>query len=137
MGVRVRPGSGGRGAGESSDRGEEHPAGFDAVAQYGVGQRDPATGAYEAYDLPAGHPATQPEQETVRIEWETLLDNWPLIVAGFSASYGIRLLVTRMCWPEFWWHLTGLLADPDSLIARRLAPHDEAPHDEEVDGDGG
>lgn len=118
MGIRYRPGSTSRSAGIDGDCGDE--SGLAAIAQYGVGQRDPLTGTYESYDFPDGHPATLTEAEgATPVSWDTLRDKWPLIVADFSSEYTIRLAETRMPWPEFWWHLTGLLAT-DTRINRHL-----------------
>jgi hypothetical protein len=52
-----------------------------------------------------------------------MLGQWPLLVADFSESYGIRLVheYWSMPWHEFVMHASGLL-DIDSRLARYFTP---------------
>ena len=117
MGIRYRPGSTGRLDGGASE-------GVDALDRYGIGEKDPVTGLYEAYDLPDGSPAHAGEA----VEWTAILTRWPLIVADFASEYRVRLHreLPDLSWREFRDLIAGLLA-ADTRLARALQPETEAP----------
>ncbi len=122
MGVGYRPGRVGRPVGGGHPEEPEAASGLEAIAQYGVGERDPFTGSYEAYDFPEGHPATQTAEEGRRVTRDELLAApWDLIGADFASEYAIRLVGSDIRWPEFRLLLTGLLS-ADTRIARYFAP---------------
>lgn len=117
MGGGAGPGSGGR-----RDGGQPQ-SDLEALDQYGVGEKNPVTGLYENYDIPEGHAANRVDEGGTPVEWETLIGQWPLIVADFASEYGVRLPGSSMRWPEFQWLLHGLFA-ADTRISRFFRPPD-------------
>jgi hypothetical protein len=59
----------------------------------------------------------------VKVTMLDMLTQWPLLIADFSDSYGIRLAgeYSSMSWAEFVMHASGLL-NIDSRLARHFAP---------------
>lgn len=110
MGVGSRPKSTG---GEHDRPGAaEGRTGFDAIAQYGIGDPDPETGVYAVYDIPE-------EVIEPKVSLLELVDDWTLVVADFASEYGIRLaLAADMTWREFVTLLSGLLSTPESRLYR-------------------
>jgi hypothetical protein len=125
VGERYIPGSGGR-----RDGGQ--PGDLEALDQYGIGEKDPATGIYPSYDVPKGHAAEATVEDGTPITWDAIAGQWPLIVADFSSAYGIRLVGASMRWPEFAWHIHGLL-QTESRLSRFFAPPEPSPTDAEGD----
>lgn len=124
MGERPGPGSSGRPDGGLT---------LGDLDQYGVGERNPVTGLYSAYNLPDGHPAEGREEgDYPPPTWAELLDCFELIVPDFASEYQVRLTVARrsMGWCEFRSLLFGLLA-ADTRLARHFRakrnPEDEQP----------
>lgn len=60
-----------------------------------------------------------------------MLPLFPMIVADFSSEYGIRLLGSGMRWPEFDWHVRGLLSARTRLLRHFAPPDDESDEAEE------
>ena len=129
MGVRPVPGSIGRPRG-----GQQQPArtGLDAIEEYGRGEKDPETGLYDWYDLPAG--VAQPETQHGGVSVLDLCEEWDLLVADFASEYGIRVRTADLSWREFTAYLTGLMSC-DSRLARRFTPTDDDTN--EAGGDDG
>lgn len=122
MGVGHRPGSTGR-----RDGGQPQTAqgsGLEAIAQYGRGEKDEATGLYDWYDLPPGVAEPQTGDGDGGIRVLELVGEWELVVADFASEYGIRLATADLTWREFLAYLAGLLS-VDSRLRRRFAPEDE------------
>jgi hypothetical protein len=117
VGVRHQPGSSGRLPGGQT----EQLSGLDAIAQYGIGERDPLTGLYEAYDIPEGHAAQGGAEEGHPVTWTQLVEQWELIVADFTSEYGIDLRARRhtMPWRDFAIWAQGLMT-ADTRIARHF-----------------
>lgn len=113
MGGGPRPGSTGR----RSDGGQPE-SGVAGIEQYGRGQRDPASGLYEWYELPDGHSAAQAEGSTLSVL--TLCEQWDLVVSDFASEYGIRLHVEDPTWAEFLTLVRGLLST-DSRLWRHFS----------------
>ena len=102
------------------------PRGLEAIAEYGRGERDPETGIFEWYDLPANHPARRRVDDEGGTEGSVtilaVVEQWDLLVADFRSEYGIGLaLGERIPWREFRPLVTGLFAT-DSRIARHFQP---------------
>lgn len=112
MGVRPGPKSAG---GEADPAGAGGGSGFEAIAQYGVGEPDPETGIYAVYDVPE-------EVVAPKVSIAELTEDWVLVVADFATEYQVRLaVVTDMTWREFVTLLTGLLSTPESRLYRAYA----------------
>lgn len=127
---RAGPGNDGRAGG--SGRSEPQATGdLEALDQYGYGEKDPATGVWSNYDIPAGHPANQTDEGPGGkvIAWDAIVAQWPLIVADFASEYGIRLPAASMLWPEFDWLVSGLFA-ADTRLYRHFFPPKQEPFDQ-------
>lgn len=112
MGDRPGPGSARR-----HDGGAPGDAGLDAIAQYGRGDYDEATGLYEWYDLPSDHSAKR--RQGGEVAWRSLIEQWALLEADWSSEYGERLarVWPSLTWREFRTGVAGLLAC-DSRLSR-------------------
>ena len=126
---RARPGNVGR-AGGSGEHEQQATGDLEDLDQYGYGEKDPATGIWSNYDIPAGHPANRLEEGPGQsIAWDAIVQQWPLIVADFASEYSIRLPTTSMRWPEFDHLVSGLLA-ADTRLHRHFFPPKQDPTDE-------
>jgi hypothetical protein len=128
VGIRYRPGNVGR-----HGVGGQPLEGLEALDTYGIGAKDPVTGLYENYDIPAGHPANRLEEAGEAIAWPAIAEQWPLIVADFASEYGVRLPDVVMRWPEFEWLVSGLFA-VDSRLRRHFFPPPEPGTETDVEG---
>ncbi len=98
-------------------------SGYEAIEEYGWGDKDPITGIYEGYDLPpqlarrAGNAVT----------WPALLANWSLVVFTFHTALGVDLEdVWRVkSWRWFSARVRHLLST-DTPLSRFFAPDDTA-----------
>lgn len=98
--------------------------GLDAIAQYGKGELDPATGLFEWYDLPPDHAARRIVEDGSQgsVTILSVVEQWELLVADFRSEYGIGLALGEpLAWREFRPLVVGLLAT-DSRIARHFQP---------------
>jgi hypothetical protein len=125
VGVRWPPGTPSRLHG-----GEDRTlTGLDAIAQYGIGQRDPLTGLYEAYDIPAGHAAAQTQTPGERkgkpVTWPELIGQWSLLECDFGTQYGVELedAIKIRTWRWFRVKCEGILA-AETRINRYFFPPD-------------
>lgn len=130
---RAGPGNDGRAGG--SGRPEQQATGdLEDLDQYGYGEKDPATGVWSNYEVPAGHPANRLEEGPGKtIGWDSIVEQWPLIVADFASEYSIRLPGVSMRWPEFDWLVSGLFA-ADTRLYRHFFPPKRDPNDEPEEG---
>ncbi len=95
--------------------------GYDAIAQYGRGERDPISGVYEWYEIPQGNPARGGQL----VGWPEILTHWPLIEADLHSEYGIDTGAGALLrpWPWLRTRIVGLLS-ADTRLARALTPPD-------------
>lgn len=107
---------------KSPGAGHAEAAGVDAIAEYGWGDLDPATGLYEGYDLPSGFLAPKGDG----VPWTSLMADWALVEHSFHAVLGVDLDAVRRSrsWRWFTVRLRGLLAT-DTPLAARYAPEKE------------
>ena len=120
MGIGVGPGSTRRYG--SGDQGTAE-TGIEALERYGYGEKDPVTGLYEGYDLPAGHPAGQ-SGDQVTVSWVEIFGQWPALVADFASEYRIRLdreSDSTLSWAAFRVYVQGLMS-ADSRLTRHFTP---------------
>jgi hypothetical protein len=97
-------------------------SGFAAIAQYGQGDYDEATGRFDWYDLPGevGKP------QGVGVTWSQILAEWELLEADFHDIYGVDLEQVFRVRSYRWFivRVRGLFIS-DSRLARHFAPPPE------------
>jgi hypothetical protein len=98
--------------------------GLEAIAQYGRGRFDEATGTYEWYEVP--EEVTAPGKG---VTWQRILEKWKALEADFRSEYQVRLsspkVRCRMSWREFVVLVHGLLS-ADTRLRRELQPEGDA-----------
>ena len=109
--------------GESGDTEPGGQEGVEAIAQYGRGKYDEATGLYEFYeDIPKEVTTTF---EGGPLTWGRILEKGVAIVADFRSEYGLSLaspkVRRRLTWLEFTALVQGLLM-ADTRLLRELKP---------------
>ena len=126
MGARPEPGRPGRLDGGGQPAGE-----FDAIAEWGHGQRDPFTGAFEWYeDIPPEILADPEGEGQLVVSWTRIDAVSTLLIADFQSEYGIELEPAMRIRPWRWFEqrVHGLLA-ADTRLARHFAAA-ETPDDD-------
>lgn len=106
-------------------------SGYEAIEEYGWGEKDPLTGIYEGYDLPK-----QLRQSGREVSWADLFAQWTLLEFTFHSALGIDLedVWRRKSWRWFSVRVKHLLST-DTPLARYFAPDDdETPKPEVPDG---
>jgi hypothetical protein len=98
---------------------------LDALAEFGRGAVDPATGLHEYYEIPDGHQAHATPKGGAPVSWKEISQQFTVVLADFASEYGIRLMTTRMSWPEFAALVAGLFG-ADTRLRRYFAPADQA-----------
>jgi hypothetical protein len=110
-----------------SDSGVDEPGaeadeGPEAIAQYGRGRYDEATGLYEYYE---GIPKEVTGAPSEAVGWPQILEHWDLLEADFRSEYTIDLWSWSGSWRQFSTFTRGLLA-ADTRLSRALRPEGDA-----------
>lgn len=94
--------------------------------QFGRGRRDPETGIYEWYEIPA---EVKRERSGESIAWTDILSRWRLVEADLHSEFGVdvgdQALMRSRSWRWLETRISGLLS-ADTRLHRALSPEPES-----------
>ena len=89
---------------------------------WGRGPRNPKTGQYDRYEYPKGHPLHPDAPPS--ITWVQIAGEWTALLYDFQRllSVDVAAVMDTATWAWFSQMTEGVLAEPTSLLRRRLMP---------------